>query len=156
MFTEFFARLAHARVDLTTAPDAAPLYDRMHVLRLLYEEVHRTHAALVRWYLGARLSPTEQGGDPALFAAFRRALLEHPVAAQAAFRALVDEGRRAMETPEGQRDWEVLRRSSWLPRFRELWSELTLNVLEDRPATVVPSALLDLLHALVRAPEDDR
>lgn len=160
MFADLFVRLSKASVGSTLAGEPSASYDRLHVLRLLYEEVHRTHVAMVRWMLGAshaeRTPADARTGDARVLAATRRALLEHPIAAQAALRALAQEGRRYAETPEGQADWDRLRRSAWLPRARALWSELTLDVIEDHPDTVVPSMILDLLHALIHAPEHAR
>ena len=80
------------------------------------------------------------------------ALLEHPVAAQALFRALVAEGRRYARTPEGARWREALRGSELVQRARVVWEVGTLNVLEEDPEVVVPSRVLD---AIARAAARD-
>jgi len=72
-------------------------------------------------------------------------LLQHPLAAQAAFSALLAEGRRFAQTPEGKR-WEaVLRRSELVRRGGALWEFSVLNTLEDGGASTLPSALFDAI-----------
>lgn len=72
-------------------------------------------------------------------------LLKHPVAAQAAFSALVAEGRRFAETPEGRAWSRRLARSSLLHRARLVFEITTLWMLEEEPPDVFPSAYLDAL-----------
>jgi hypothetical protein len=73
----------------------------------------------------------------------QRLLVQHPVAAQSLFRALVVEGRRFATTAAGARWSERLRGSSLIFRGRALWEVATLNVLEDDEQAVLPSRLLD-------------
>ncbi len=69
--------------------------------------------------------------------------LEHPVAAQAAFSALVAEG-RAFADSEAGREWkERLSRSSLLHRARLVFETATLWMLDDEPTGPLPSAYLD-------------
>lgn len=104
--------------------------------------------------LAATPAPDEDGipvvaiRDPrdALAAVLREAqvaTLKHPVAAQAAFAALVAEGRRHAATPEGARLRARLSRSTLLRRVREAWEVATFNLLEDAPAGPLPSAYVD-------------
>jgi hypothetical protein len=72
-------------------------------------------------------------------------LLKHPVAAQAAFAALVAEGRRFAETPEGRR-WKAALKSSELAwRGHALWEGSLLKVLEERADSPLPTAILEAL-----------
>ena len=72
-------------------------------------------------------------------------MLKHPVAAQAAFSALLAEGRSFAETAEGRRWKRRLTRSSLLHRARLVWEVTTLWMLEQEPSGVLPSAYLDAL-----------
>jgi hypothetical protein len=74
-----------------------------------------------------------------------RALLKHPLAAQAAITALVSEGRRFAETAAGRRWHARLAGSELVRRGQELWEGSGLGLFEDDPDTVLPSALLDSL-----------
>lgn len=92
-------------------------------------------------------------GDVTAFVEFvQRVIGRHPVAAQAAFRALAAEGRRFAATAAG-RDWQVrVERSVELRRLRPLWETASWNLLDDRDAAPLPGQLVDLAaHALSRA-----
>lgn len=92
--------------------------------------------------------------DDALTATLRRlqeAILLHPVAAQALFFALVQEGRAFARTEEGQQWLARLDGSELMTRSRVLWDALTVRALEDDPDTVLPTAVLE---ALVKAAMD--
>jgi len=93
----------------------------------------------------------ELRADDALHAPLRRAqrlLLEHPAAAQRIFSALVAEGRRYAETPEGAALAERLAGSELIRRGRVVWEVTTLNLLEEAPPSVLPTRLLDVFaHA---------
>ena len=72
-------------------------------------------------------------------------LLKHPVAAQAALRALVAEGRRFAATPAGRR-WRVkLAGSELVRRGRIAWQGSALTMLEERGDGMLPSSLLDAI-----------
>jgi hypothetical protein len=72
-------------------------------------------------------------------------LLKHPAAAQAAFAALVAEGRRFAATPEGRRWHERLAGSPFVRRGRVLWESSVLGMLEETPVGLLPTALLDAI-----------
>ena len=72
-------------------------------------------------------------------------LLKHPVAAQAALRALVAEGRQFAQTPAGRRWRSRLANSELVRRGRMVWQGSLLNVLEENSDTLIPSALLDAI-----------
>ena len=74
----------------------------------------------------------------------QRLMLEHPAAAQRMFSALVAEGRRYAETPEGAALAERLAGSDLIRRGRVLWEVATLNLLEESAPSVLPTRLLDL------------
>jgi hypothetical protein len=81
-----------------------------------------------------------------LLRALQMVLLKHPLAAQAAFSALIAEGRKFGETPEG-RQWRArLSRSKLAQRGRVVWEVATLNMLRESPGEEegpLPSALVD-------------
>lgn len=89
----------------------------------------------------------ELRADDALREPLRRAqrlLLEHPAAAQRIFSALVAEGRRYAETPEGAALADRLAGSELIRRGRVVWEVTTLNLLEESPPAALPTRLLDV------------
>jgi len=79
-------------------------------------------------------------------------LLKHPVAAQAAFRALVAEGRRFAATDEGAVWRRRLEASPLLPRLRSLWEAASFNALDADGTELLPALLIDLVaQALSRS-----
>ena len=72
-------------------------------------------------------------------------LLKHPVAAQAAFAALVAEGRRFAETPEGRRWKAALADSELARRGHALWEGSLLKVLEEQADAPLPTAILEAI-----------
>jgi hypothetical protein len=96
--------------------------------------------------------------DDEILAALRRIqvlVIQHPIAAQAAFAALVAEGRRVARTPEGRAWAQRLERSALLDHLRPVWKMVTLASLEEDAADVLPSAYLDGLF-LAAARDKDR
>lgn len=119
---------------------------------MLYEESKRAQDLLLRYLVGASEGAPAGGDGGDLVHLLRRvqlAILAHPVAAQAAFAALMAEGRRFAATPEGAEWMAALAGSELAREGRRLWDALSMNLLEDDPATIVPSAYLE---ALLRAP----
>lgn len=74
----------------------------------------------------------------------QRLLVKHPVAARAAFRALVAQGRRFAETNEGARWKERLVGSELVRRGRSVWELATLGMLDESPR-VLPTQFVDML-----------
>ncbi len=70
-------------------------------------------------------------------------VLKHPIAAQAAYRALVAEGRRFGATPEGQRWRERLEGSELVRRGKSIWELGTLGMLDADTERVLPTQLID-------------
>jgi len=85
-----------------------------------------------------------------LLRALQRLLLKYPVASQAMFTALVAEGRLFAATEAGQGWRQRLAASPLIRRGRVVWDETSLRMLEEDPATVIPSAVVDaFVHAAV-------
>jgi hypothetical protein len=85
--------------------------------------------------------------------ALQLVVLEHPVAFQAAFAALVEEGRHFATTETG-REWrERLEDSSLLHRARLALELGSLWMLEARPTGVLPSGFVDALFLAAESPE---
>ncbi len=80
-------------------------------------------------------------------------LLRHPVAAQAACRALIAEGRRFGETPEGQQWRARLAGSTLVRQGRMLWEGSALDILEDQDDVLLPSAFMDALVGAISSAE---
>jgi hypothetical protein len=77
-------------------------------------------------------------------------VLSHPVAAQAAFAALVAEGRRAAATPEGKARREQLAQSGLTRRLREAFELGSFNALEPDAEAIVPTDYVELLLACLK------
>ena len=80
--------------------------------------------------------------------ALQTQILRHPVAFRAGFAALVEEGRRFAETPEGAAWTERLEASPHLPSARLLLNLVSLSMLGDGDPERLPSAYVE---ALVRS-----
>ncbi|QSQ23449.1 hypothetical protein JY651_00220 [Pyxidicoccus parkwayensis] len=138
--------------------------DPLRVRSFIWEELHRIHRVLLQGSLspgGSGLggaspdaigAPPQAGDVAALVQRARLLLLQHPIAAQAAFSALVAEGRRFAATPEG-RTWATALAASPLMRHASaLWGALGLDMLEEDPNTVLPTAWLDALLRSAESP----
>lgn len=89
----------------------------------------------------------DDGGPDALdrlIAQIQRAILGHPVAAQALFRALVAEGRRFAASADGHELAERIVDSPLVRRGRLLWDVATLRALDDDAEVDLPSALAEV------------
>ncbi len=94
--------------------------------------------------------------EDGLFAALRQAqqlILRYPVSAQALFASVVAEGRAFAETPDGAALRDRLAGSELIRRGRVVWEVGTLNVLEEEPATALPSKLMDALAKAATVPD---
>src|SRR5580692_407187 len=107
-------------------PSPPPLFDLIRLQAMIYEESRRIHDLLFDRLIAPALRPAEDAEegpapDTELSAILRRAqlvLLKHPVAAQAAYAALIAEGRRFAATPEGAEWAAALAGSEELRRGR--------------------------------------
>jgi hypothetical protein len=134
-------------------------FDFIRLQALIFEESKRIHDLICERLLpppapeapeAAEVDP----GDAAVAALLRRAqvlLLRHPIAAQAAFAALIAEGRRFAATPEGAEHAAALAGSDLVHKGRRVWDAVGMSLLEDDPATVVPSAYLEALFRAARS-----
>ena len=75
-------------------------------------------------------------------------VLKHPVAAKAAFDALIAEGRAFAQTPEGKEWHDKLAASELLHRARLVLDFPGLSILERDSPEVLPSAYLDTIFML--------
>jgi hypothetical protein len=81
-----------------------------------------------------------------------RILLEHPVAAKAAYAALAEQGRAFAATCEGAELRARLVRSRRLRRASLVWRSLTMGMLDDQDPGELPATYLDnLLRVIDRA-----
>lgn len=93
--------------------------------------------------------------EVAALRSLQRALLKHPVACQAAFTALLAEGRRFGATDEGRAWRERLVYSSLLQQVRLVFDLSTLGML-DEGAGEVPSSYLDALFMAAASGDADQ
>ncbi|HVU05080.1 MAG TPA: hypothetical protein VHE30_25195 [Polyangiaceae bacterium] len=70
------------------------------------------------------------------------ALFRHPAATQAAFSALVAEGRSFARTPEGARLARALARSDVVARGRMIWEVLGMSAFQEH-GSGLPTVLVD-------------
>jgi hypothetical protein len=112
-----------------------PLFDVLRTQAMIYEEVHRIRDLLIAHLLPPHREPPAQATGSAMpdeaLGLLRRLqvlLLKHPVVTQAAFSALVAEGRRFGATPEGAAWKSSLATSELLQQGRRLWDALSLNI----------------------------
>ena len=99
-----------------------------------------------------RVALRRPDGDPvAVLRRLQQVILTHPVAAQAAFGALVVEGRRFAQTAAGAEWQRRLTRSPLLRRARAPWDAATLWMLEDGTPNVLPSAYVDALCSVAQS-----
>ena len=82
-------------------------------------------------------------------------LLRHPVACQAAFGALVAEGRMFGATPEGRELKTRLENSSLVQQLRYVFDLTTFSMLERDQPDMLPSAYIDTLLMLSGSSRSD-
>lgn len=83
----------------------------------------------------------------------RSAVLKYPLAARGFYRAMVEEGRRYAKTAEGARLLAHLEGSELAERGQTIASVLSSDVLHSRDSQPLPSAIVDAILYLVRAPD---
>ncbi|WP_437570958.1 hypothetical protein [Sorangium sp. So ce542] len=137
------------------------LFDLIRLQAMIYEESRRLQDLLFERLLAPAARPAE-GGDgagasagaiPAILRRAQLLVLKHPVAAQAAFAALIAEGRRFAATPEGAEWAAALAGSDLVRRGRQVWDAVGMNMLEDDPDAILPSAYLEALLRAARSPD---
>jgi hypothetical protein len=151
--------------------EAPTMFDSIRTNDLLYEETQRLRNLLLD-----RLAEMQRAARPtaanapassapdvprswtdeeiiALLDGAQMAMIKHPTAAQAAFAALVREGRRFAETAEGEKWLQVLGASGLVRRARWVWETTSLNMLEEDAGTNVPSTYLEALLRATDVPD---
>lgn len=125
------------------------LFDFLRSQALVFEELRRIHTLVVERLLPANEpltpAPAQPGGGGPLdhLSRLQALFIEHPLAAQAAFSALIAEGRRFAATPDGAAWKSALASSDIVRQGRQVWDALALNLLEENTSTVLPSAYLE-------------
>jgi hypothetical protein len=82
----------------------------------------------------------------------RDVLMRHPIACQAAYAALVAEGRRYAETEEGERWKQRLSGSELVANLRVIWESLSMTAFAENEEQPLPSFFLD---SVVRAATEE-
>ncbi len=90
-----------------------------------------------------RVQTEEQEVDA--LAAVQRIIFKYPMATQAAFSALVAEGRRFATTSEGRNLALRLTRAKEMHRARMLWEVLSMSAFTERYDGPLPSLFVDTL-----------
>lgn len=141
-------------------PPSWSLFDLLRSQVLVFEELRRIqHLVTERLVSTVAQQGPGTAREPAedeltlVLRRLRGVLLQYPLASQAAFSALVAEGRRFAATPEGA-EWKAALAGSDLVRNgRQVWDALALNLVEEEPSTVVPSTYLEALFQAAALPE---
>ena len=153
---------APARRALVAKPRTVPIdYPRLqHHMRWfdgllrLYRAVAQAVAEQLVVDARADAAVVADPGEPLIDFVRRahRILLEHPVAAKAAYAALAAQGRAYAATREGGELRARLAGSRRLRRASLLWRSLTMGMLDDQDPGELPATYLDnLLRAVDRA-----
>src|SRR5262245_33554820 len=85
----------------------------------------------------------------------QRVLMKHPIAFQAAYSALIAEGKKFEVTPEGRRLKAKLEGSSIVSQLRYVFDLTTFSLLERDSPDVLPSAYCDTLFMLAASERSD-
>lgn len=94
-------------------------------------------------------APSEEQIERAL-GRLHRAIFKYPMAVQAGFSALVAEGRRFAQTPEGAEWKERLSRAEETGRARMLWEVLSLSAFTEHNDNPLPTVMVDTLVHTIR------
>jgi hypothetical protein len=147
-------------------------FEQGRLLARIFEESQRINWALFRAYVQPQLTahmallrhayglPASNSNGPGkdqhdeneLFEMLTRLqlwVLQNPIAAQAVFASLVAEGRRFATTNAGARWARALAESDLIRKGRLVWEATTLNLLEEREGTVLPTTYLEVLRRAV-------
>jgi len=146
--------------DATDRREAAPpTLDLLRAQLLIYEELRAIGALASRNSAGAAPPLAEESkSDPDVrgLAQLQSLLVAHPAASQAAFAALVAEGRRFAETDRGRHWQEALAASPLMARLRRIFEEVSLNMFEEDRTTVLPSTYIEVLAQALDATQFPR
>lgn len=149
------------REERDAMPRALSAYDAAR--RRFYERAERERATRdLAATVAQELLPPPPGPDDEIGSALRgvqELVLRHPVAMRAAVGALVAEGRRFAETPEGAALRAQLERSELVRRARLVWQMASHSLLSeldtgDATAEALPTAWLDGLFSAAAGDPD--
>jgi hypothetical protein len=127
---------------------APPTLDLLRAQLLIYEELRAIGALASRSSAGAAALFVEaSSSDPDVrgLAQLHSLLVAHPAASQAAFAALVAEGRRFAATERGRQWQDAFAASPLMARLRRIFEEVSLNMFEEDGTTVLPSTYVEML-----------
>jgi hypothetical protein len=150
-----FGVLSLKSQEPTDRRDAAPpTLDLLRAQLLIHEELRAIGALALRRSTRAA-APVIDGthGDPDLggLAQLHSLLIAYPAASQAAFAALVAEGRRFAATERGRQWQEALAASPLMAKLRRIFEEVSLNMFEEDSTIVLPSTYVELLARSIDA-----
>jgi hypothetical protein len=147
-------------------PTASGDFDRTRLDAMIFEEVIQIRRLMLRWLApgAAKATPrtrTRKKAPPLeekvlhLLGELQQFVLQHPVAAQKIFAALVAEGRKYAATPAGARRARALAAMPAMARARQFWESSLAGVLEEGEETVLPSSYVEIVMqgALLASPE---
>jgi hypothetical protein len=161
-----------ASADPGADGQVATMFDSIRTNSLLYEETERLRNTLLTRLQGLhrqaldgltgtvrptpRVSPSPTWTEDeiiALLDGMQMMMLKYPVVSQAAFSALVREGRRFAETEVGKQWFERLKSSPLMRKLRWVWETTSLNMLEEDAEIIVPSTYLEALLRAAGTPD---
>jgi len=90
-----------------------------------------------------------------VLSALQRMILKHPIAFQAAFSALIAEGKSYEKTPEGRDAKARLENSPLVHQLQYVLDLTTFSLLERAPPDILPSAYIDTLFMLSASDHSD-
>lgn len=91
-------------------------------------------------------APSDRSLD--LLRHLQMAVLKHPVASQAIFSALVEEGKAYAQTPPGKQLYSKLSHSELVARARMTWESVSLWLLDPDYQGELPSELVDAFFSV--------
>jgi hypothetical protein len=137
---------------LGKVPTASEDFDRTRVDALIFDEVMRIRKLVVRELGSVERGRKRAGRAPALetkmldvIGELQQFVLQHPVAAQKVFTALVAEGRRYAATDAGARRSRDLASLPAMARARQFWESSLAGMLEEGGERVLPSSYVEII-----------
>jgi hypothetical protein len=145
-------------------PAASRDFDRTRLDAQIFEEVMQIRRLVLRRLTGdarGASARSKRARKPLeakvleVLGTLQEFVLQHPVAAQKIFAALVAEGRRYAATPAGARRSRALAATPAMARARQFWESSLASVLEEGGDTVLPSSYVEIVMqgARLRSPE---
>ena len=135
-------------------PPASRDFDRTRLDALIFEEVMHIRRLMLRWLGPGLTKPPARSARKKkpleakvldVLGELQQFVLQHPVAAQKIFAALVAEGRKYAATPEGGRRARALAANPAMARARQFWEASLASVLQEGGDTVLPSSYVEII-----------